>query len=210
MIEQATTPPESPAVGENLGVLFRHAARLMLRGHHHHGPMHPAQGRLLSILTAKGEIERKELMELLGVRSGSLSELLGKLERHGCISRTRDENDKRGFMISVTDKGAAMISEHDAWIAEKENQLFSSLTDEEKAQLGAILTKLATAWKNARAEEGDEEAHHHGHGHGHGRMLHHRGRHGHIRGEGRRHGPGTGETHDPEDLGRGRGLSGRR
>ena len=71
----------------DLSLLFRRAARLMLRGHHHHhhGPVHPAQSRVLSLLHERSPVSQRALMEELGVRSGPPSELLAKPERHGLI-----------------------------------------------------------------------------------------------------------------------------
>lgn len=146
----------------NLGMLFRRAARFMLRGHHHrHGMVHPAQGRILFLLKEKGQMNRKDLLELLEVRSGSLSELLGKLERQGYITRIRDEIDKRGFIVELTEKGAEIVSEYETWAQEKSKVLFSSLSDEEKQQLGDILTKLAKTWEDelCRDEYGYQHLH---------------------------------------------------
>lgn len=175
---------------EDLGSLFRRAARLMKRGRHHKGPVHPAQGRVLSILNEKESMSRKELMERLEVRSGSLSELLGKLERHGFITRTQDDLDKRGFVVTVTDAGKALVSEHEKWRSERMDALFSSLSDEERGQFSAVLRKLADTWETALDEDehaGEKKCHHHDHDTTHGH--HHHGHHGKDGKHHHKHGP---------------------
>lgn len=160
-----------------------------------HGLHHPAQGRILSILKEKGSMNRKELLELLDVRSGSLSELLGKLERHGFISRMQDENDKRGFVILLTEEGGAMVEEHDKWRTELADTLFSPLSAEERDQLGGILAKLADAWEEASNGAGESSPENRC---GQGRS----GMGG--RGRGRGHGRGEGRGFSPREMEPGR------
>lgn len=211
MNENHEAPVDKGSGNDNLAQLFRRVARQMLRGRHH-GPSHPAQGRVLSILTERESMSRKELMDLLEVRSGSLSELLGKLERHGLIAREQDQSDKRGFVLSVTDKGRAMAGEHGQWRGERAEELFAPLSREEQEQLGAILTKLLNAWEATGDEEGHahEEKGPHGRGHRHGlQHLHHhgpglKGRHGpHHASHDARHGLGRHGRHRPAQEGDG-------
>lgn len=134
---------------EDLAFMFHRVARLMHRGRHHHGEkMHPAQGHVLSMLNDKAFVTQKELMNRLAVRSGSLSELLAKLEQRGLVIRMRDEQDKRGFVVMITDRGKALVLEHEQHRREKSESLFSTLTAEERKQLHDILVKLATEWEN--------------------------------------------------------------
>lgn len=184
-----------------LGTLFRRAAQLMMRGHHHHGPIHPAKGRLLALLQARSPVSQRVLMEEMGVRSGSLSELLAKLERHGLIERTRDEEDKRGFLISLTAHGDALVAEYGLREKALAEILFAPLDKEEREQLSLLLQKLIEAWEKERVES---DAHPHGHrlygehpcmrcddGHyGERQRPHAPGKHGHSP----RHGHGGGKA----------------
>lgn len=135
------------SVNEKLLSLFRQASRLMTRGRRRPEGIHPAQGRILFILAARGSMSRREMIELLGLRSGSLSELLNKLEKSGYIARRRDEDDKRGFILEVTEDGRAVVSGHENWRRTMSDRLFAVLSEEEGRQLGIILTKLAAAWE---------------------------------------------------------------
>lgn len=202
LMDAHSTQAEKQFSSQDLIAAFRRAVRLMKRGlPHHHGFSRPSQGRALSILREKGSVSRKELMELLDLRSGSMSELLGKLERQGLVSRRPDENDKRGFIFSMTEEGRANAPEHGKWLAEHADVLFSSLSDEERQQLGGILGKLADAWEAAFGDEGPDHEHGRGRGgpHGHGPHAGH--------GRERRHGPAHGHPHEHErgPHGRGRG-----
>lgn len=155
--------------------LFRYAARLLMHGsgghHGHHARYHPAQGRALALIGSRGSMDRRELLDILGVKSGSLSELLGKLEHHGLITKTKNPEDKRGCALSITEKGLAMIAQHEHRHAQRSKDAFTILSDEEREQLNAILAKLAVAWE----EEGLSafEEHHKGHCGHHGHGAHH-------------------------------------
>jgi len=50
---------------------------------------------VLAIVRERGGMSQRELLDLLDVRSASLSEVLAKLERNGLIARRRDDADRR-------------------------------------------------------------------------------------------------------------------
>lgn len=138
------------------------------------------QRRILSILAEKGSMTQRELMELVEVRSGSLSEILAKIEDQGFIARTQNEQDKRNVDISLTEEGKAHAESLKANHAEMVAGLFSGLSEEEKQQLLVLMEKLRNTWeKQGRLEElrRHDHGHHHGpggcKGHGHGGPNHH-------------------------------------
>ncbi|WP_051261092.1 MarR family winged helix-turn-helix transcriptional regulator [Desulfovibrio inopinatus] len=143
----------SPVIPDNATLIeqFQNVSRYMARAFHRRDHAHHAQGRVLSIIREQGPINQGDLLEMLDVRSSSLSEVLAKLERHGFISRERDETDKRRFIISATPQAAIPgQTEDDVTPA----SLFNGLDDEERRQLGAILEKLVTSLKNNCDAEG--------------------------------------------------------
>ncbi|MDR3120853.1 MAG: MarR family transcriptional regulator [Clostridiales bacterium] len=156
---------------------FQRGAGLIGRGRpHHHGGGH-GQGYVLSLL-ADAPQSQKELLEKLGVRAGSLSELLGKLENTGFITRTKDEKDSRVVNVTITEEGRTFAAEHARRHEEAADSLFSALDDDEKATLSLLLEKLTEVWKR---ERGPDDCGHRRHGHhGHGDSGEHH--HGHRRG----------------------------
>ncbi len=141
----------------------------LLHRHHHrnhraHGPSGDAtrgQGRVLSLLKLKPEITQKELSYLLEMRSQSLGEMLGKLERSGYITRTPSEADRRVMDIRLTEEGVQATNQ-------AENQptdydaVFACLTEDEQKTLGDYLNRIM---KTLAQQLADEPAEHHGHGH---------------------------------------------
>lgn len=60
------------------------------------------------VLWEQGSISVGELSKKLYLDSGTLTPLLKKLEKEGCVERRRSENDERKVIISITEKGRAL------------------------------------------------------------------------------------------------------
>ena len=63
------------------------------------------QQRILAMLAERGIITQRELQDMLGVQSGSLSEILNKVETCGYIMRRQNERDRRQMNLELTDSG---------------------------------------------------------------------------------------------------------
>lgn len=189
----------SPEDMENLSaeeqlVIRLHKVHFGLR---HNAESRGGQGRILSLLLKSGGITQRELMDIVSVRAGSLSEVLGKLEDSGYITRSPNEEDRRRVDIALTPEGEAAAREADESRAAGRQAFFSPLSDEEKAQLNGLLDKLSAAieWpeegerrrgRHACGKQGHEhggygygEQGHEGRGHHH---VHHHYYHGHPQG----------------------------
>ena len=105
---------------------------------------HRGVRRVLRLLDlGGGSLSQRELTELMDVRPGSLSELLGKMEARGLISRIRSGEDHRRVTVSLTEAGAEKAAERGP------RDLFAALTDGEKEQLKALLAKLTASWEDS-------------------------------------------------------------
>ncbi len=119
------------------------------------------QGRVLSILKLQPEIPQRELGYLLDMSKQSLAEILGKLERAELISRTPSEKDRRAHIISLTDKGKAMLDEETTRAQEKEENfasIFDCLSAEEQQNLNDYLTRIIAHMEEHFSDDGDERA----------------------------------------------------
>ena len=101
-----------------------------------------SQGRILRILTANDGISQHTLQEMIGIKPGSLSEVLIKLEKSGCIVRKTDKQDKRCQNVYITDEGRRVFEEiHRANEAESVHY-FDALNAKDKKALLNLLEKL--------------------------------------------------------------------
>ena len=63
-----------------------------------------AQSRVLAYLTWKGEMNQARLAEWLEITPISLTPLLDRMEGYGWIERIANDDDRRAFVIRLTDK----------------------------------------------------------------------------------------------------------
>lgn len=117
-------------------------------GHYlrHHTEEKGSQRRVLFHLHRKGPMTQKDLLELLGVRAGSLSELLSKLEAKGCIAKEKSETDKRNYNVSITPVGLELLGELQKQYHESMADLLSGFPEEDKVTLNALLEELQNSW----------------------------------------------------------------
>ncbi len=152
-----------------LGLLLRSSHFL----HHRRGGRR-GQGKILKILAEYPQISQKELQERLGIESGSMSELVIKLEHKGLITREKDESDKRMTTLRITELGLSLSKELEAEASSEEQSLLNGLSTEEQEQLKLLLTKLLSGWEEA------SKAFQYGKRHkGYGHHDHHGGHHSH-------------------------------
>lgn len=113
------------------------------------------QGRLLILLLEKGTLTQRELIELTGRRSATLSEQLENLEKNGYITRTRNEQDRRNIDVALTPLGQEAAKNVQKERAERARTCFMELDNDDKAQLFQLLERLLTFW-NSISEESEE------------------------------------------------------
>ncbi|UQZ91001.1 hypothetical protein C4J81_17970 [Deltaproteobacteria bacterium Smac51] len=152
-------------IKEELLEMFHRSAHLLhrsgphLRRHGRRAMMPPAQGRLMRLLEAAGPMTQRSLGDILDIRSASLSELLGKLEKPGWIERRPNENDKRTTDITLTQEGRNMLRNIGNERAEMAEEVFGSLNEDELRQLHSLLGKLIGDWETRFEDEEGRSRH---------------------------------------------------
>lgn len=115
-----------------------------------------SQKRILVVLSQSGAITQSELTERLGIQPGSASEVLGKLEAAGLITRAQSEADKRTTDVRLTEAGEAAAKEAYAQRMARNAQMFAFLSEQEKAALLALLERVNEAWDGLYRQENAE------------------------------------------------------
>jgi len=110
------------------------------------GDVTQSQLSALTSLELAGALTPRELAEAERVQPPTLTKIVAKLEQLGLVQRAPHPTDGRQVVLSATDAGREVFTEHrrarDEWLT---NQL-AGLTAEEQATLNAaaaILTRLA-------------------------------------------------------------------
>jgi DNA-binding MarR family transcriptional regulator len=139
--------------------MFQDEARQDEHWHaHHHG--RPGgrsfgargQGKLLRILLERDGILMKDVVEELDIRPSSASELVAKLEKRGFIRTETDAQDKRAKRVYTTEKTLQYADKLKTTHSEMTAEVFAALTDEEQAQLLALLRKVTDSLSTRESE----------------------------------------------------------
>lgn len=105
-----------------------------------------SQRRVLFFLREHGPLTQREILEEMGVRASSLSELLSKLEAKGYVKKEKSAADKRNYNVSITEEGILALEEMHAAHQAAMSDLLSGLEPDERRQLAALLSKLHDLW----------------------------------------------------------------
>lgn len=99
------------------------------------------------LVTLAGQADRAvpmtELAQIAGLSRSRLSHAIDSLEELGWVTRTSCSSDKRTLTAALTDAGRDLLRRAaPVHVAQIRELIFDPLTEEEREQLGAIMTKL--------------------------------------------------------------------
>ena len=104
------------------------------------------QGRLLVLLNRYGALTQRELIELTGRRSATLSEQLEGMEKSGLILRHKNEQDKRNVDVELTEQGKLAAAKALQNRQSYADELFAAMPQRKKQQLAGLLDSLLHTW----------------------------------------------------------------
>ena len=111
------------------------------------------QGRLLILLHTHGSLTQRELIELTGRRSATLSEQLEGMERSGLIRRGKNEQDRRNVDVELTEQGKMAAAKAVQNRQSYADELFGAFPQRKKQQLAGLLDELLHQWEIPINEE---------------------------------------------------------
>lgn len=109
------------------------------------------QFAVLEALYHKGDLSVGEVQKIILSTSGTIPVIVGNLEKAGLLKREQDSNDKRRYILHITEEGrilmdkvypeneAIIISMMDAWSEDEQQDIlkymkkFKEVTDEENS-----------------------------------------------------------------------------
>lgn len=110
-------------------------------GHSH--SLRTVEYTLLALIHANPLVSPAQLTKALGLSAPYITNGLDKLAGRGLIVRETNENDRRGFHLSVTEQGEALVQDLTARLLDNEKARFKTLTPAEHLMLAELLHKLA-------------------------------------------------------------------
>ena len=140
-----------------LALLGHEAMRRLRAAHTAHG-LKPRQFQILGLLHDHRGLAQRELMETMGIDPSILVTLLKSLEAEGLVTRDRNPDDRRRHLIALTRAGEKKLVAASRAQKETENQLFASLTGDQRKQLRTLLVELRNGWGTDPERVSDSEA----------------------------------------------------
>lgn len=123
--------------------------QMRIAGHflYYHMEGKAGQRRILAILRDKGSITQKELQDIIGIRSGSISEIMSKIEADGLVTRTRSKSDNRKVVLEITPKGTEKYFKMQAEYDDIIGKMFQCVSPDQLQALFELLKTLNGHWK---------------------------------------------------------------
>lgn len=102
--------------------------------------------RIFYFLLQRGELPQRELQDLLCVQSGSLSEIIIKMEADGLIEKVRSRRDGRRLVLQLTAEGRRQAEESCRKYERQVEKMLSCLSPDQKTALLDTLELLIAHW----------------------------------------------------------------
>jgi DNA-binding MarR family transcriptional regulator len=105
--------------------------------------LHPYHFGILIALAEGSHETQGAIADSLGYDRGQLVGLLDELEERGLVERRRDPGDRRRHIVQLTADGKRTLKELRALSRQLEDDFLEPLDEAERAQLHALLLRLA-------------------------------------------------------------------
>ena len=105
--------------------------------------LHPYHHAVLAVLDEGTRETQGAIADALGYDRGQLVGLLDELEERNLVERRRDPADRRRQSVRLTPDGKRALAKLRALARQLEDDFLASLDEQERAQLHALLRRLA-------------------------------------------------------------------
>jgi DNA-binding MarR family transcriptional regulator len=102
------------------------------------------QAGLLRLISRQPGQSQQAVARVLGTPPSRLVALVDDLEERGLVERRRNPEDRRNYELHLTAAGHQAMTDLDQVAAEHEEAISAPLTPAERAELSALLAKLAS------------------------------------------------------------------
>jgi DNA-binding MarR family transcriptional regulator len=106
----------------------------------------PRMWGALNVLDAEGPISQQGLGRSIGMDPSSMVAAIDELEAKGLVQRRRDPHDRRAYALHITETGTESLAQGRRLARAAEEELLAGLTADERAQLHALLLRVAATF----------------------------------------------------------------
>lgn len=113
----------------------------------------PVEARILRLLAGGDLIVKRIGAQMPGVPLSTLTRLLDGLEARGYVTRTVNRDDRRSFMVSITDAGKAVVQVYLATMGRIAALMLEPLTTAERLIMMELMRKVEARMGGERTED---------------------------------------------------------
>lgn len=130
---------------ESLGFLLSDVSRLMRRRFDERARAvgaTRAQWRTLTTLSRNEGLNQGALADLLEIEPITLTRMIDRLEESGLVERRRDPNDRRAWLLYLTEKSRPLLADLHSVAAEMIEQALAGIDADDRERLGDLLNTI--------------------------------------------------------------------
>jgi DNA-binding MarR family transcriptional regulator len=104
--------------------------------------------RQFHVLAASASMDspsQKDVSHVLGIDPNVMVGVLDELERRGVVRRVRHPDDRRRYIVEPTEAGTRALHKGRELVEQAEEDMFASLSDQDRAALHELAGRLLTA-----------------------------------------------------------------
>jgi len=104
------------------------------------------QVAILDAIRDGGEIIQSDIVQRTGIDRSTVTELMGRMDTRGLVTRVRSQRDARAYMVAITDKGIAQLRAAEAASTRASRLFIDALPESDQpAFLNGLLTVAGLA-----------------------------------------------------------------
>src|SRR5947209_13727376 len=107
----------------------------------------PQEGHLLSYLRSYSPCPVGEIVAVFDLRGSTATSVLDRLEKHGFIHRRMNPEDRRSFLVELTDDGRAMAERAQVYVNRFESAVARRVSKQDEKGMRAVMAAIAAATK---------------------------------------------------------------
>jgi DNA-binding MarR family transcriptional regulator len=127
------------AYGEQIAAVLQSAAVLLVRHLSYGQGQSLTSSTVLALLDDEGPVRISALAAANGVSQPSMTELIGRLEREGLVTRCSDPEDGRATLVDITASGRARRAHMRREISDRVIELLEMLPAKDQATLSLAM-----------------------------------------------------------------------
>jgi DNA-binding MarR family transcriptional regulator len=97
---------------------------------------------VLRALAHGGALSQKDLAQIARVEPPTMAEMVARMERDGVVQREPNPDDRRGVLISLTQRSRGRLPEAKAALVDAEREAMAGLSDAEQQLLRGLLQRV--------------------------------------------------------------------